>query len=211
MQMRAAWFDGAGGPEVITLRDVARPIPGPHEVRVRVHAAGINRADLLQRRGLYPAPVGCPTQIPGLEYAGVIDALGAGVQRWRTGDRVMGLVGGGAQAEAVVVNADEVLPTPPVLTDAEAAAIPEAFLTAWDALVIRARLTAGQRVLIHAAGSGVGTAVVQLGRMLGLEVIGTSRTADKLERLTAMGMAEAIDTSVDGFRAQLRDPVHAVI
>jgi putative PIG3 family NAD(P)H quinone oxidoreductase len=211
MQMRAGWFEGAGGVEVIRIRDVPRPIPGPHEIRVRVHAAGLNRADLLQRRGLYPAPPGWPTQVPGLEYAGIVEAAGNGVSRWRVGDRVMGLVGGGAQAEAVVVHQDEALPVPPTLSDAEAAAVPEAFLTAWDAMVHRARLAPGERVLVHAIGSGVGTAAVQLARLLRVQIVGTSRTAAKLERLVAMGLDEAIDTSLDTFRTQLREPVHAVI
>src|SRR5688572_8632399 len=102
--MRAAIFAGAGGPEVITIGTVPTPAPGPSQVRVRVRAAGLNRADLMQRRGHYPAPQGWPADIPGLEYAGEIDALGEGARRWKAGDRVMGLVGGGAQAEAVVVH-----------------------------------------------------------------------------------------------------------
>ncbi len=211
MQMRAVWYDGAGGVEVIALRDVPRPVPGPHEVRVRVHAAGLNRADLLQRRGLYPAPPGWPSQIPGLEFSGVVDAVGAAAMHWRTGDRVMGLVGGGAHAESLVIREDELMPVPPLLSDAEAAAIPEAFLTAWDALVHRARLERGQRVLVHAAGSGVGTAAVQLAKVLHLDVVGTSRTAWKLDRLVSLGLDQAINTSDGPFRHQLAEPVHAVI
>src|SRR5687768_12930038 len=133
--MRAAIFTGAGGPEVITIRTVPTPMPGAGQIRVRVHAAGLNRADLMQRRGHYPAPHGWPANIPGLEYAGEVDALGEAVRRWNIGDRVMGLVGGGAQAEAVVVHEDEAIPIPAGLPYAEAAAIPEAFLTAYDALV----------------------------------------------------------------------------
>jgi NADPH:quinone reductase-like Zn-dependent oxidoreductase len=123
----------------------------------------------------------------------------------------MGLVGGGAQAEAVVVHEDWVLPIPRALTEVEGAAIPEAFLTAWDALVHRARLVAGESVLIHAVGSGVGTAAVQLGRLLGVRTIGTSRTAAKLDRVMAMGLDEAIDTTLSPFREQISEPVHAVI
>jgi NADPH:quinone reductase-like Zn-dependent oxidoreductase len=209
--MRAAWLGGSGGLEGLEFRTVPRPSPGPHEIRVRVHASAINRADLLQRRGLYPAPPGWPSQIPGLEYAGVVEALGPASARWRVGDRVMGLVGGGAQAEAVVVHEDEAMPTPRALSDAQAAAIPEAFLTAWDALVHRARVAPGERVLVHAVGSGVGTAAVQLAPLLQVHLIGTSRTLAKLDRLQNMGLAEAIDTSVAPFGQQLAEPVHAII
>jgi putative PIG3 family NAD(P)H quinone oxidoreductase len=209
--MRAAWFAGAGGPEVIEFRDVPRPAPGPGEMRVRVAAAGLNRADLLQRRGAYPAPPGWPAEIPGLEYAGTVESVGAGVTRWRAGDRVMGLVGGGGMAEAVVVHETEALAVPAPLELTDAAAIPEAFLTAYDALVHRARLARGERVLLHAAASGVGTAAVQLCRMLGVQAVGTSRSAEKLARLAALGLDEAVDTSRTGFREQLREPVDAVI
>jgi len=123
----------------------------------------------------------------------------------------MGLVGGGAHAEALVVREDEAMPIPRALSYAEAAAIPEAFLTAWDALVHRARISRGDRVLIHAVGSGVGTAAVQLARFLGARSVGTSRTATKLDRLLALGLDEAIDTTVGSFTAQLSQPVHALI
>ncbi|MBK8003500.1 MAG: NAD(P)H-quinone oxidoreductase [Gemmatimonadetes bacterium] len=161
---------------------------------MRVHAAGLNRADILQRLGRYPAPPGWPADIPGLEYAGVVEALGPGVTRWRAGDRVMGLVGGGAQAEYVVVHQDEALAVPTGMELADAAAIPEAYLTAWDALVLRGRLTAGERLLIHAVGSGVGTAAVQLGVWLGATVAGSSRTPAKLEAARALGLTEAVDS-----------------
>jgi NADPH:quinone reductase len=156
--MRAVIYEGAGGPEVITIGEVPKPEVGKDHIRVRVHAAGVNRADLIQRRGQYAAPPGWPSNIPGLEYAGEVEAVRPGVTQWRVGDRVMGLVGGGAQAELVVVHQDEVLPIPAGLSYAEAAAIPEVFLTAYDALVTRGRLESRGRVLIHAVGSGLGTA-----------------------------------------------------
>jgi putative PIG3 family NAD(P)H quinone oxidoreductase len=209
--MRAAWYNGAGDTSVIEIREVALPEPGPHEIRVRVHAAGLNRADLLQRLGHYPAPPGWPSQIPGLEYAGTVEVRGPGTSRWQTGDRVMGLVGGGAHAEALVVREEEVMPIPRALSYTDAAAIPEAFLTAWDALVHRAHVSLGDRVLIHAVGSGVGTAAVQLARMLGARTIGTSRTPSKLDRLMALGLDEAIDTSTGEFLRQLSEPVNAII
>lgn len=210
--MRAITYAASGGPEVIALRDdLPDPRPGPGEIRVRVRAAGLNRADLIQRRGGYPAPPGWPADIPGLEYAGEVDAAGEGVMRWRPGDRVMGLVGGGAHADLVVVHEDEALPIPGALGWTDAAAIPEAFLTAWDALVARGRLLEGETVLIHAVASGVGTAAVQLARQLGARVAGTSRSAEKLERVKALGLDLAIDTSRGSFREQLAAPVDVVI
>jgi len=209
--MRAAIFAGAGGPEVITIGTMPTPMPGPHQIRVRVRAAGLNRADLMQRRGHYPAPHGWPADIPGLEYAGEVEVLGEGVTRWRPGDRVMGLVGGGAQAEAVVVHEDEALPIPEGLSFAEAAAIPEAFLTAYDALVTRGRLAAGERVLIHAVGSGVGTAAAQIAKHLGATVLGTSRSAEKLARAAVYGLDTGIDTSGGSFAEAVTEPVNVVI
>jgi putative PIG3 family NAD(P)H quinone oxidoreductase len=193
--MHAAIYSAAGGPEVIQLREVPTPEAGAQEIRVRVRAAGLNRADLLQRMGRYPVPPGWPADIPGLEYAGEVEQCGTGATRWRPGDRVMGLVGGGAHAEYVVVHQDEALAIPEGMDFVHAAAIPEAFLTAWDALVTRGRLTAGERVLIHAVGSGVGTAAVQLAKRLGATTAGTSRNSDKLAQARALGLDQGIDTS----------------
>lgn len=211
--MRAAIFAGAGGPEVIRIEERPAPPLGSGEIRVAVRAAGLNRADILQRRGQYPAPAGWPADIPGLEFSGEVIELGAGVSRWRVGDRVMGLVGGGAMAEQVVVHEDEALAVPATLDDAHAAAVPEAFLTAWDALTVRGRLQPGERVLIHAVASGVGTAAIQLAKLLQAgSVAGTSRSADKLARCRQLGLDEAIDTrATDGrFAAQLQAPVHVL-
>jgi NADPH2:quinone reductase len=190
--MRALVHTAAGDTSVLAFRDVPRPEPGSGQVRVRVHAAGLNRADILQRLGRYPAPPGWPADIPGLEYAGTVDAAGAGVTRWKPGDRVMGIVGGGAHAEFVVVHQNEVLAMPAGMDFAEAAAIPEAFLTAWDALVVRARIRPGERLLVHAAASGLGTAAVQVGKFLGARVAGTSRTKAKLEQAAALGLDQLI-------------------
>lgn len=209
--MRAARYTGAGGTEVIRFDAVAMPDVGPRQVLVRVRAAGLNRADIVQRRGQYPAPPGWPADIPGLEYAGEVAALGAGVTQWRAGDRVMGLVGGGAMAEYVAVHEDEALPVPDALGLEEAAAVPEAFLTAWDALTVRGRVQPGERVLIHAVASGVGTAAIQLVRLLGATSVGTSRTPAKLARCRALGLDEAIDTSAAPFGGQLRAPVHVIL
>lgn len=208
--MRAVIYAGAGGPEVITIGEVPVPEVNPGHIRVRVHAAGLNRADILQRRGSYPAPKGWPADIPGLEYAGEVEAMRS-ASRWKAGDRVMGLVGGGAMAELVVVHQDEALPVPEALSYTEAAAIPEAFLTAYDALVTRGRLAAGERVLVHAVGSGVGTAAAQIARHLGATVLGTSRSADKLARAAVYGLDQGIDTSSTPFRDAVGDPVDVIL
>jgi NADPH2:quinone reductase len=209
--MRAVIYSGAGGPEVITIGEVPKPEVRPEHIRVRVHAAGLNRADLVQRRGQYSAPPGWPADIPGLEYAGEVEAV-RGTSRWKVGDRVMGLVGGGAQAELLTVHQDETLPIPEGMSYPEAAAVPEAFLTAYDALVTRGRLAAGERVLIHAVGSGLGTAASQIAKHLGATVIGTSRSADKLARALVYGLDTGIDTSRTGFREALSDdPVHITL
>lgn len=198
-------------PEVIELAERPDPVPGDQQVLVAVRAAGLNRADLLQRAGKYPAPPGWPADIPGLEYAGEVRAVGSGVTRWRVGDRVMGLVGGGAHAELVVVEERETMPMPPAMTFANAAAIPEAFLTAWDAMLLRGRATVGDRVLVHAIGSGVGTAAVQVGRALQLVIIGTSRTAAKLERCRLLGMAAGVLTTEADWPERVGDPVQVIV
>ncbi len=168
------------------------PRPGPDEVRVRVRAAGVNRGDILQRKGLYPAPPGTVPDVPGLEYAGEVVECGARVRGVTVGDRVMGLVAGGGYAEQVVAHHRTLLPVPDGLDLAAASVIPEAFITAYDALVLQGGLMPGQRVLIHAAGSGVGTAAVQLAAAWGATVIGTSRTHAKLEAARALGLSRGI-------------------
>jgi putative PIG3 family NAD(P)H quinone oxidoreductase len=201
--MRAIVITRAGGPDVLALQDVAAPAPGTREVRVRVHATAINRADLLQRAGRYPAPAGAPTDIPGLEYAGIVDKRGSGVTRWRAGDRVMGLVGGGSYAEHIVTHEDEAVRVPDALSLTDAAAVPEAFITAHDALFTRMSLARGEALLIHAVGSGVGTAALQLAKAAGAYVLGTQRSAWKLERATALGL----DAAIAGDAATFADDV----
>jgi putative PIG3 family NAD(P)H quinone oxidoreductase len=159
-----------------------------NQVLVRVHAAGINRADILQRQGHYPAPPGAPANIPGMEFAGEVAAVGETVRRWSVGQRVFGLVAGGAYAEFVTTSEDQLAEIPEGLDWTSAAAVPEAFITAHDALFTRAGLRSGETVLIHAVGSGVGLAAVQLARAAGALVIGTSRTADKLGTAAEFGV-----------------------
>ncbi len=189
MKVAAVKIRGAGGPEVLEIGEHEIAEPGPEQIRVRVVAAGLNRADLLQRKGRYPAPPGAPQDVPGLEFAGVVEACGARVTDHSIGEAVMGITAGGAMAEAVVVHAREVVPVPKGLGPVQAAAIPEVFFTAWDALFRQADLRAGSLLLVHAAGSGIGTAAIQLARLTGARVVGTSRDAAKLAELDALGRA----------------------
>ena len=181
-----------GGPEVLEIGEIEVPEPGPSEVLVEVAAAGLNRADCLQRRGFYPAPPGVPADVPGLEFAGSVEAVGASVDAWKPGDRVMGIVGGGGMATRLVTKAAELMPVPENLSLADAAAVPEVFLTAYDAIVLQGGLREGQPVLFHAVASGIGTAGIQLASVLGASSIGTSRTADKLPRCTELGLTHAV-------------------
>ena len=181
------------------------PEPGTREIRVRVRASALNRADLQQRRGAYPAPPGAPSDIPGMEYAGEVDSLGPGATMWKVGARVMGLTGGGAHAEYLTVHEREVITVPPLLTWEEAAAIPEVFITAYDALFRQLHLQLGETVLIHAVGSGVGTAASQLAHVAGARVIGTSRSPEKLERSRSLGVDVGIDSSSDDWPARVAD------
>jgi putative PIG3 family NAD(P)H quinone oxidoreductase len=203
--MRAIVISQFGGPEVLELRDVATPAPGHGQARVRVRACAVNRADLLQRMGAYPAPPDSPQDIPGLEIAGEVDAIGPGVTELREGDRVFGVVGGGAYAENVVVHARTLAPMPRGLSFEAAAAIPEAFLTAYDAMVTQAGLAAGDWALVHAAGSGVGTAAVQIARALGARPIGTARSQDKLDRARALGLEHGVVAKEGVFADAVRD------
>ncbi|WP_165073472.1 NAD(P)H-quinone oxidoreductase [Paludisphaera rhizosphaerae] len=187
--MKAVVIKGKGGPEVLEIADVPRPEPRGESVLVRVHAAALNRADLLQARGVYPAPPGVPADIPGLEFAGVVEALGPDVHEpIQVGDRVFGIVAGGAQAEYLTTHPRTLAKIPDALDFEAAGAVPEAFMTAHDALTTLGGLASGESVLIHAAGSGVGTAAVQIAHAMGCTVLGTSRTADKLDRAKDLGL-----------------------
>jgi putative PIG3 family NAD(P)H quinone oxidoreductase len=196
--MRAIVIARPGGPEVLELREVPDPEPQRGEVAVRVRATAVNRADLLQRMGAYPAPADAPADIPGLELAGEVVGVGAGVTAWRPGDRVFGLVGGGSYAETVVTHARALARIPDALDFRAAAAAPEAFITAHDALVGHAGLASGEAVLVSAVGSGVGTAAVQLVRALSARAIGTARTGAKLERARELGLDHGIVPDAGG-------------
>ena len=187
LPMRAVVIPHFGDAEVLRLDSVRNPEPSFREVLVKVHASGVNRADLLQRRGLYPPPPG-ESEVPGLEFAGVVEDVGAGVARWEAGRRVMGIVGGGGYAERVVVDERVAVAVPAGMDLTVAGAIPEVYMTAYDAVFRQAGLRPGETLLIHAVGSGVGTAAVQLARRAGARTIGTSRTPAKLQRAAEMGL-----------------------
>jgi len=205
-RVRAIVIARPGPPSVLEEREVPDPAPGPGELLVRVGATAVNRADLLQRRGLYPAPPGSPALIPGLEVAGEIEDLGPGVRDRRVGERVMGILGGGGYAARVALPAGQAISVPAAMSSCDAAAIPEAFLTAFDAISLQARLAEGEVLLVTAAASGVGTAAGQLARELGARAIGTVRSADKRARLAAadLGYAEVLDAAADGLAAEIR-------
>ncbi|MEX0729725.1 MAG: NAD(P)H-quinone oxidoreductase [Aquisalimonadaceae bacterium] len=193
--MRAWRITAPGEPDVLRLETMAEPAFGPSDVRIRVHGAGLNRADLLQRRGIYPAPPGAIADVPGLEYAGVVEAVGDKVLDRKPGDRVMGLTLGGAYAEQVVVHERETIRIPEGMDMARAAALPEAFLTAYRAIFLEGGLQAGQWCLIRAATSGIGLAAAQLVKAFAGHTIGTSRSAERLEKIKANGLDVAL---VDG-------------
>jgi putative PIG3 family NAD(P)H quinone oxidoreductase len=184
----------------IEIAERPTPVPGVGEALVRVHGAGLNRADLLQRAGGYPAPPGVPPDVPGLEFAGVVEAVGEGVRGLATGTRVFGIAGGGAQAEYVVVPAAHCATAPGGLDLVAMGGVPETFVTAHDAMVTQAAVRAGEWVLVHAAGSGVGTAALQLAKALGAQVVGTARTESKLDRCRPLGLDHGIvpPTKADG-------------
>ncbi len=194
--------EGAGGPEVLKIGTAPTPRPSARDILVRVQSSGVNRADLLQRRGLYPPPPGAP-EILGLEFAGVVEAVGADVTRWRAGERAMGIVAGGGCAERVVVREDVAVPVPAEMDAVAAGAVPEVFMTAFDAMLGQAGLRAGETVLIHAVGSGVGTAALQLARREGARTLGTSRTPAKLARAEELGLDVALDGRGDWATAAL--------
>ena len=202
--MKAVVITRFGGPEVLEIQDVPSPEPGPDEVLVRVRSSGLNRADLLQRLGRYPAPAGATQNIPGLEFAGEVAALGVNATRRRVGDRVMGIIGGGAHAEFVTVHQDALAAVPSNFDWAVAGAVPEVFITAHDALR-QAGFKAGENVLIHAVGSGVGLAATQLVKALGGRPFGTSRTPDKIERAKEFGLESGYEVPAPTALAALAD------
>jgi putative PIG3 family NAD(P)H quinone oxidoreductase len=195
--MRAVVLNGHGGPEVLTFADIPAPQIGPEEVLVQVRATSLNRADLLQRMGFYPDPFPGEHEVPGMEFSGRVQAVGARVRAWKVGDEVMGIVSGGAYAEQLVVHERQAMRIPSGVSLADAAAIPEVFITAWDALVLQGGLTSGRWALVHAGASGVGTAAVQICKAIGAHVIATC-SSSKVDAVKALGADVVVDyTSAD--------------
>lgn len=204
--MRAVVLTEYGNTDVLRPTDVVDPVPGPEEVLVDVVATALNRADLLQRRGLYPSPplagfVPPAPEIPGMEFSGRVAALGDRVTGWSVGDEVMGIVGGGSYAERLVIHEHQLLRVPAGIALADAAAIPEVFITAFDALVVQGGLTSGRVALVHAGASGVGTAAIQICRAIGARVIVTA-SAGKLAACRALGADLAIDYATQDFAVE---------
>ncbi|MBC7797864.1 MAG: NAD(P)H-quinone oxidoreductase [Pyrinomonadaceae bacterium] len=193
--MKVVWIKEFGGAENLEIRefdDLQKP--ANNRVLVKVHAAALNRADLLQRKGLYPAPKSVSSHILGLEFAGEVAEIGGEVQNFRIGQRVFGITAGAAQAEFVAIDENQLVEIPANLDYIEAAAVPEAFITAHDAIFTQGELKSGETLLIHAVGSGVGLAALQLAKAVNATVFGTSRTSDKLEKCREFGLDEAILT-----------------
>lgn len=196
--MKAVYIKEFGAAENLEIRAVEDlPSPKGKEVLIRVKAAGLNRADIMQRKGLYPAPQGFPERILGLEFAGEIAEIGDAVENFQIGDRVFGITAGGAQAEFISTDESLLAKIPDNLNFTEAAAIPEAFITAHDAIFTQGNLGENETLLIHAVGSGVGLAALQLAKAKNIKVFGTSRTAEKLKKCLEFGLDEAIATSAE--------------
>jgi putative PIG3 family NAD(P)H quinone oxidoreductase len=192
----------SGGPEVLRLGERPVPRPGPGEVLIRVAAAGVNRPDVLQRQGHYPPPPGA-SDIPGLEVAGTVEAIGTGVTAWAVGDAVCALVAGGGYAESCIAPAPQCLPVPKGLGLVEAAAIPETFFTVWHNVFERGRLRAGEALLVHGGSSGIGTTAIQLGHAFGARVLATAGSPEKCQACERLGAERAIDYRAEDFVARV--------
>lgn len=207
--MKAVVLRAYGGPEVLAFEDVPDPVPGPDEVLVAVRATALNRADLLQRMGAYPDPRrGLDLEIPGLEFAGTVRAVGRRVTRWKAGDQVMAIDAGGAYAELVCTHERQLMPVPANVALADAAAIPEVFLTAWDALVLQGGLTSGRWALVHAGASGVGTASIQIAKALGARIAVTC-SSGKVDACRRLGADFVIERSPHDWASELSAAVPA--
>jgi putative PIG3 family NAD(P)H quinone oxidoreductase len=202
--MRAVVFDAPGDESVLRIGEVEPPALGPGELRIRVAGAGVNRADLLQRRGMYPPPPGA-SPLLGLECAGEVSEVGARVSGWKRGERAMALLSGGGYAEQVVVDAGSALPVPRVLSDVEAAALPEVYLTVFLDVFQLGALPPGGSLLVHGGGSGIGTAAIQLGRLAGARVIVTAGSDEKCARCRALGADVAVNYRTQKFADAVRE------
>jgi len=206
--MRAVVLRSHGGPEVLTIEDVPDPVAGPGEIVVAVAHTALNRADILQRLGMYPDPRQRDLEVPGMEYAGTVHSIGDDVTEWSLGDRVMGIEAGGCYAERVVTHARQAMPIPTSVNTADAAAIPEVFLTAWDALVVQGGLTSGRWALVHAGASGVGTAAIQIAKAIGARVAVTC-SPGKADACRELGADLVLERSPADWLAELQAAVPA--
>jgi len=200
--MRAVVLRSHGGPEVLEIQDVEASVPGNDDISVDVVATALNRADLLQRMGLYPNPFPDDIEIPGLEFSGTVRSVGAHVRRWKVGDPVMGIVSGGGYAQQLVLPERQAMRIPTGISVADAAAIPEVFITAWDALVVQGVLTSGRWALVHAGGSGVGTAAIQICKAIGARIVVTC-SAGKVAACRALGADVVVDYGSQDFVAEV--------
>ena len=207
--MRAAVITEPGGPEVFRIQEIPDPIPGPEDVLVEVKATALNRADLLQRRGRYPAPLGIRGDVPGLEMAGVVLSVGDLVEGFSEGDRVFGLLGGGGYAEKVITNYSMLAHIPDNLDFNNAAAVPEVFMTAYDALFNHCELRMGESALIHAAGSGVGTAAIQLAKSVGAVTFGTAGSQEKIDKAKELGLDLGVNYNTQQFPEVIKDATNS--
>lgn len=196
--MKAVVLRSHGGPEVIQFEEVPSPIFGVEEILVSIGATALNRADLLQRMGFYPNPFPQGPEIPGLEFAGTVKAVGERVTAWKVGDAVMGIVSGGAYAQEVVLHERQAMAVPAGMSLHDAAAIPEVFITAWDALVVQGGLTSGRWAMVHAGASGVGTAAIQICRAIGARIIVTC-SAGKVQACRDLGADVVVDYGSQDF------------
>jgi NADPH2:quinone reductase len=185
--MRCVVFRGAGGSDVVAIEERADPAPAKHEVVIATRFAGVNPADILQREGLHPVPAGSPAEIPGLEVAGTVVACGEAVSDYKIGDRVFGLVGGGGLSNFVAAHEREVVRIPEALDDWHAAAVPEAFITAYDAICLQGGLSSGDTLLVNGASGGVGTAAVQIARAFGARVVAGVRSESLRPKVEQLG------------------------
>jgi len=201
--MRAVVLREHGGPEVLAVSESPDPVAAPEEVLVRVHATALNRADLLQRMGMYPNPFPADDEVPGLEFAGEVISCGARVTMWKPGDRIMGIVSGGAYAERLVIHERQAMAVPAGMSWTDAAAIPEVFITAWDALVVQGGLTSGRWAMVHAGASGVGTAAIQICRAIGARIVVTC-SAGKVQACRDLGADVVVDYGSQDFVEEAR-------
>jgi putative PIG3 family NAD(P)H quinone oxidoreductase len=200
--MRAVVLRSHGGPDVLQFEDVASPIIGEQDVLVTVAATALNRADLLQRMGFYPNPFPSGPEIPGLEFAGTVAAIGEKVTAWSIGDRVMGITSGGAYAEKLAIHERQAMAVPSGMSLPDAAGIPEVFITAWDALVVQGGLTSGRWAMVHAGASGVGTAAIQICKAIGARIVVTC-SGGKVEACRTLGADVVVDYGTQDFVAEV--------